>query len=57
MHPITTMALADDMEKSQPSKRRQVQLEGADLDEPMEVASNHPVARLAALELRPFVEE
>ena len=32
-------------------------LDCADLDEAMEVASKHPVARLGALELRPFVEE
>ncbi len=32
-------------------------LECADLDEAMEVASKHPVARLGALELRPFMEE
>jgi hypothetical protein len=32
-------------------------LECADLDEAMEVAAQHPVARLGALELRPFVEE
>ena len=31
-------------------------LECADLDEAMEVAAKHPVARLGALELRPFVE-
>lgn len=29
----------------------------ADLDEAMEVAAKHPVARLGALELRPFTEE
>jgi hypothetical protein len=29
-------------------------LECADLDEAMEVAAKHPVARLGALELRPF---
>lgn len=28
----------------------------ADLDEAMEVAAKHPVARLGALELRPFAE-
>lgn len=32
-------------------------LECADLDEAIEVAGKHPVARLGALELRPFVEE
>jgi hypothetical protein len=31
-------------------------LECADLDEAMEVAAKHPVARLGALELRPFGE-
>jgi hypothetical protein len=31
-------------------------LECADLDEAMEVAAKHPVARLGALELRPFAE-
>lgn len=30
-------------------------LDCADLDEAMEVAAKHPVARLGALELRPFV--
>ncbi len=32
-------------------------LECADLDEAMEVASKHPVARFGALEVRPFWEE
>ena len=31
-------------------------LECADLDEAIEVAAKHPVARLGALELRPFAE-
>ena len=31
-------------------------LECADLDEAMEAAAKHPVARLGALELRPFAE-
>lgn len=31
-------------------------LECADLDEAMEVAAKHPVARLGSLELRPFAE-
>jgi hypothetical protein len=31
-------------------------LECADLDEAMEVAARHPVARFGALELRPFAE-
>src|ERR1700733_10099619 len=31
-------------------------LDCADLDEAMEVAAKHPVARLGALELRPFAE-
>jgi hypothetical protein len=31
-------------------------LDCADLDEAMEVAAQHPVARLGALELRPFAE-
>lgn len=31
-------------------------LECADLDEAMEIAAKHPVARLGALELRPFAE-
>jgi hypothetical protein len=31
-------------------------LECADLDEAIEVASNHPVARYGMLEVRPFVE-
>ena len=31
-------------------------LECADLDEAMEVAAKHPVARFGALELRPFAE-
>lgn len=31
-------------------------LECADLDEAMEVAGRHPVARLGSLELRPFAE-
>jgi hypothetical protein len=32
-------------------------LECADLDEAMEVAAKHPVARFGSLELRPFAEE
>lgn len=32
-------------------------LECADLDEAIEVAGKHPVARFGSLELRPFVEE
>lgn len=32
-------------------------LECANLDEAMEVAAKHPVARFGALELRPFAEE
>ncbi len=32
-------------------------LECADLDEAMEVAAKHPVARFGVLELRPFAEE
>jgi hypothetical protein len=32
-------------------------LDCADLDEAMEIASKHPVARFGALELRPFAEE
>ncbi len=32
-------------------------LECTDLDEAMEVAAKHPVARFGALELRPFAEE
>lgn len=32
-------------------------LECADLDEAMEVAAKHPVARFGALELRPYAEE
>ena len=32
-------------------------LECADLDEALEVAAKHPVARFGALEVRPFVEE
>lgn len=32
-------------------------LECEDLDEAMEVAAKHPVARFGALELRPFAEE
>jgi hypothetical protein len=31
-------------------------LDCADLDEAIEVAAKHPVARLGALELRPFAE-
>lgn len=31
-------------------------LECADLDEAMEVAAKHPIARLGSLELRPFAE-
>jgi hypothetical protein len=31
-------------------------LECADLDEAMEIAAKHPVARFGALELRPFAE-
>jgi hypothetical protein len=32
-------------------------LDCADLDEAIEVASKHPVARLGSLELRPFAQE
>ncbi|MEO6857494.1 MAG: YciI family protein [Solirubrobacteraceae bacterium] len=32
-------------------------LECADLDEALEVAAKHPVARFGTLEVRPFVEE
>jgi hypothetical protein len=32
-------------------------LDCADLDEAMEVAAKHPVARFGSLELRPFAEE
>jgi hypothetical protein len=32
-------------------------LDCADLDEAMEVAAKHPVARFGVLELRPFMEE
>ncbi len=32
-------------------------LDCADLDEAMEVAAQHPMARFGSLELRPFVEE
>jgi hypothetical protein len=32
-------------------------LECADLDEALEVAGNHPVARIGSIEVRPFSEE